>query len=261
MNKRFITLGLICLLLAFTVYTLPASANIDNQTLEIALDIVPDGYEEWRLNIPDEVDDGHKTVDEYLRSLDRLNNPYNGTVSDEVPWDVGLDIPYTPRGDDPQYWTDVQIISSYLNNPIHPALLDENNIIYNDIDFYIYTHTSWEYRISIYMNSVDDPIVMEGKTMFKAVENFQVPEGAKKIKKIVILVGPHKYEWENIKIMHKAIDEETIYVSPEMEVTRRQMWLKTIQSFIAGLFAAVAFSFGFWQYWKHHLETEIQDVI
>ncbi|WP_135607278.1 hypothetical protein [Methanococcoides methylutens] len=157
--------------------------------------------------------------------------------------------------------SDVQVISSYLNNPIHPALRSSDNILYNDIDFYIYSEDLQDYKISIYVNSLEDPHVMEGQTSFVAVENFMVPEGVKKIRKIVVLVGPEKYEWQNVKIMHKAIDEETVYSSPEAEITKKEMWLKSAQSFAGGVVAAVVFVFLFWKFWKHHLEHEIQEVI
>jgi len=234
MNFRYIQIGIICLALALIVYVDDAFAY------------------DYDGEIPQEVLD-YRASSEYS-NVTRTTINYSDIVDGFGQYDI-------PKGALDTYQSDVKIVSSYLNNPIHPALLDANNIIYNDIDFFIYTKYIQEYQISIYMNSVDDPIIYKGETSFMAIENFQVPEGAKKIKKIVVLVGPHKYEWENIKIMHKAIDEETIYVSPEMEVTRREMWLKTIQSFIAGLFASVVFAFGFWRVWKNHLEHEIQDVI
>lgn len=225
-QKRYVVLGIMFLLFSVALYVIPVNAQEDDDYYA-----APDGVPEEWLN---------RTA----------GNPYNGTVSKDIPPEALA-----------RYESDVQVISSYLNNPIHPALEDSNNILYNDIDFYVYTDYLQDYKISIYVNSLDDPYVMEGETSFMAVENFMVPEGTKKIRKIVVLMGPHKYEWENVKIMHKAIDEDKVFTSPEDDISKKEMWFKTIQSFAGGLFAAVVFAFMFWRFWRHHLEHEIQEVL
>ena len=226
MNVKYVILGLICLIFASVMYVLPVSAVSEA--------------------VPDEV---YEAFPNYTPSTGRLNSSTEPGAKTIPPEAVN------------SYQSDIKILSTYLNNPIHPALLDENNIIYNDIDFYIYSQYMQDYEISIYLNSVDDPIIFEGETAFMAMHNFMVPDGVKKIKKIVAIVGPTKYEWTNIRIMHKGIDEKVIYTSPAAEVTRRELWLKNIQAFIAGIFACIVFAFAFWRFWKRHLESEIQDVI
>jgi hypothetical protein len=159
------------------------------------------------------------------------------------------------------YESSVNIESTYGDNPIHPALKEDGDILYNDIDFYVYSEYKQPYRISIYVNSLEDPHIFEGMTSFKAYHNFLVPEGVKKIKKIVIEIGPHSYKYEDIKIMHKEIDEDKAVVDDDETVSKKDSFMSTLQSFIAGVFACVVFALGFWQFWRHRLEHEVQDVI
>lgn len=225
-QKRYVVIGVMCLLLSVVLYAMPVNA------------VSVDEYNAVPSEVPAEWQ--NKTV---------------GNFSD-VP--ESKDIPIEALN---KYQSDIQVISSYLNNPIHPALLDSNNILYNDIDFYIYSEYLQDYTITIYVNSLDDPHIIQGETSFVALENFMVPDGVKKLRKIVITIGPDKYEFENVKIMHKAIDEDKVFTSDQDEFSKKEMWLKTIQSFAAGVSAAIVFAFLFWRFWKHHIEHEVQEVL
>jgi len=222
-DTKKIMVGIICLLFAFSVYTITASAT-NNSTYEA----VP----------------GSVNVNDSNSNFTQAKEYYQ--------------IPEQAQG---KYESSVNIESSYGDNPIHPSLTEDGDIMYNDIDFYIYTDYKQPYRISIYVNSLEDPHVIEGETSFQAKENFLVPEGVKKIKKIVVEIGPHSYKYEDIKIMHKEIDEDKAVVDDEETVSKKDSFMSTLQSFIAGVFASIVFAFGFWRFWKNHLEHEVQDVV
>jgi fumarate reductase subunit D len=61
--------------------------------------------------------------------------------------------------------------------------------------------------------------------------------------------------------MHKEIDEDKAVVDDDETVSKKDSFMSTLQSFIAGVFACVVFALGFWQFWRHRLEHEVQDVI
>lgn len=237
-NIRYVYVGIFCLLLAVMMCSVSGSAvsvrsNSDYEAVPVEVQAHDTEYEA----VPVEVREAQALAQE-------LNVSYQdaqGLISE---------------GD-----SGVQVLTSYLNNPIHPALRYSDNIIYNDVDFYLYSSEPTDYKISVYIQPDEPAFEVEGKIDFTRLVNYQVPDGVKKLRKVVVIIGDEKTEWDNVKVMHKAIDETKVYTSPEEDITTRQLWLFRIQAFAGGVVASCVFGWLFWKWWKKHLENQIQEVM